>query len=370
MPLILLDVTNSPIYVSAAYAVGMLPYVLVTPIAGVLGDFLNKKKMIQVGELVSMALVFVLAAIPHEVTNAWLILLLHFMVSSTVAIHHPVFQAIIPNVVPKNQIGRFNSYVGTIDHLIGFSAPAMVGVLLLVSSKKMILYGISLGYLISLGAISLLAYTHTIGTQKWALNAVVLSIKEGCKYVWDVPLIKYVLWLFVGANFGTTFFYASFMYHLKHAYDIPENQLSHYLIPAGVLSIVGALIAPHLIGKFKYGKFFSLLITFAGCTLLMVTVSKNPWVTACLWGITSGLLAIVVVTFFTIRQRIVPPHLLSRTVAFTRMVAFLAIPAGAIGGGMVFKATNDFTWVSAISGTVILLTVLACWQPLANSPSD
>ena len=36
-PLILLDITKPPTYVSAAYAVGMLPYVVVTPIAGVLG---------------------------------------------------------------------------------------------------------------------------------------------------------------------------------------------------------------------------------------------------------------------------------------------------------------------------------------------
>ncbi len=44
MPLPLSEMTNSPIYVSAAYAVGMLPYVVVTPFAGVLVDSLNKKE--------------------------------------------------------------------------------------------------------------------------------------------------------------------------------------------------------------------------------------------------------------------------------------------------------------------------------------
>ena len=173
MPLILLEVTNSPIYVSAAYAVGMLPYVVVTPFAGVLGDSFNKKRIIQIGELVSSVFIILLSLIPFKATNAWLLLVLHFILSSTIAIHHPVFQAIIPSVVNKEQVSNFNAYVGTIDNLISISAPTFIGLFLMMSTKKELLYLIAVGYLFSFGIISWLGYKHPAVTQSFSLKSII-----------------------------------------------------------------------------------------------------------------------------------------------------------------------------------------------------
>ena len=367
MPLILLEVTNSPIYVSAAYAVGMLPYVVVTPFAGVLGDSFNKKRIIQIGELVSSVFIILLSLIPFKATNAWLLLVLHFILSSTIAIHHPVFQAIIPSVVNKEQVSNFNAYVGTIDNLISISAPTFIGLFLMMSTKKELLYLIAVGYLFSFGIISWLGYKHPAVAQNLSLKSIIRSIAEGFNYVWSNKLIKYTMLLFVGANFGTQFFYASFMYHLKNDYLIAENQLSYYFIPSGIGSILGALLAPSLISRFVYGRIIASLVALEGCMVLLIILSRTPLLTVGLWGVASGLNAIIVVTVFTMRQRIVPVHLLSRTVAVTRMIAFLAIPAGAVSGGFMFKQTNNFAWIATISGSIILLAAIAFWRPLVSA---
>ena len=145
-----------------------------------------------------------------------------------------------------------------------------------------------------------------------------------------------------GHEFWRSFFYASFIYHLKNDYLIPESQLSYYLIPFGISSIIGALIAPRIIKRFADGKIITFVGVLEGCVVLPITLSQHPFVTAGLWGITGGFSAVTIVTFFTLRQKIVPTHLLSRTVAFTRMIAYLAIPLGTISGGIVFEKTNDF----------------------------
>ncbi len=367
VPLILLDITNSPIYVSAAYAVGMLPYVLVTPIGGVLGDSFNKKKIIQIGELFSAVFVMVLTFIPFNTANAWLLLVFHFILSSTIALHHPVFQAIIPTIVEGKRVSRFNAYVGTIDNLISITAPALIGLFLIVSTKKALLYGTAVGYLLSFGLVSCLPYSHTANIPKLSLRSTTKAIEEGFKYVWSTRLIKYTMLLFVSTNFGAQFFYASFIYHLKNDYLIPENQLSYYFIPSGILSIIGALLAPHIIKHFADGKIIASFVGLMGCFVLLIPLSHTPLLTACLWGIASGLVAVVIVTVFTMRQKIVPSHLLSRTVAFTRMVAYIAIPAGAISGGIVFEKTNNFAWIAAISGAIILLSAVVYWRPLTKT---
>ncbi len=370
IPLILLEITNSPIYVSAAYAVGMLPYVVVTPIAGVLGDSVNKKRMIQIGELVSVFFVFVLTLIPFKATNASLLLAFHFILSSTIAMHHPAFQSIIPSIVSKGKISHFNAYVGTIDNLISISAPAIVGVLLTISTKKTVLYIIAVGYLLSFGVISWLPYRPASRPDPLSLKAVPKAVKEGFLYIWATPFIKYAILMFVGITFGLQFFYANFMYHLKNDYLIPEDQLSYYLIPFGIFSITGALIAPWLIKRFASGKIITLTAALDGCIVLLIALSRNPLITAGLWGLTGALNAIIIVTFFTLRQRLTPAHLLSRTVAFTRMVSYLAIPAGAISGGFIFEKTHEFVWIAAISGSVLLISALIFWRPLTNAPTQ
>ncbi len=364
MPLILLEVTNSPIYVSAAYAVGMLPYVVVTPIAGVLGDSVNKQRMIQIGELVSAIFVIVLTFVPFKAAHAPLLLGLHFILSSTIALHHPAFQAMTPSVVNKEKISHFNAYVSTIDNLIGISAPALIGLLLAVGTKKALLYGTALVYLLSFGIISWLPYHPPSNAAPLSLKTIPKSITDGFRYIWSTYFIKYAMLMFVGTNFGIQFFYASFMYHLKNDYLVPEEQLSYYLIPSGISAIIGALIAPRIIKRFAGGKIITWVTALQGCIVLLITLSQHSWITAGLWGLTGGLAAVTIVTFFTLRQKIVPAHLLSRTVAFTRMVAYLAIPAGAISGGIVFERTNNFVWIAAISGSIILLTALAFWRRL------
>lgn len=370
MPLVLLEITNSPIYVSAAYAVGMLPYVVVTPIAGILGDSVNKKRMIQVGELVSAIFVIVLTLMPFKAVNAGLLLVFHFILSSTIALHHPAFQAIIPNVVSKEKIGRFNAYVGTLDNLISISAPALVGIALAIGTKKAVLYSTAAGYLLSFVVISRIPYRPGSRTTPLRLKAIPQAITEGFQYIWSAPFIKYAMFMFVGSNFALQFFYGSFMYHLKTDYLIPEDQLSYYLIPFGISSIIGALIAPQIMKRLTGGRIVTWAAALQGCIVLPIILSQHPWVTAGLWGLTGALSAITIVTVFTTRQRIVPPHLLSRTVAFTRMVAYVAIPAGAISGGMVFEKTHSFGWIAGISGTILLISALACWWPLSTAPAE
>ncbi len=165
------------------------------------------------------------------------------------------------------------------------------------------------------------------------------SLAEGFKYVWSTHLIKYVMLLFLGANFGSQFLSANLIYHLKNDYLIPENQLSYYFIPIGIASIVGALLGPSLIRRFAYGRIIASLVGLEACFILLIALSKMPLLTAGLWAIACGLNATIVITVFTMRQRIAPTQLLSRTVAVTRMIAFMAIPAGAISSGMVFKQT-------------------------------
>ncbi len=76
--------------------------------------------------------------------------------------------------------------------------------------------------------------------------------------------------------------------------------------------------------------------------------------TAVIWAISSAAQSIIIVTFFTFRQKTVPSEIIGRVVGITRLIAYLSIPLAAIISGIVMKYTNSFSLVSSIGALIII----------------
>ncbi|MEW6058791.1 MAG: dTMP kinase [Actinomycetota bacterium] len=83
----------------------MLPSVLLGPIAGVLVDRIDRKKMMIVADLSRGALY---ASMPF-LGNVWAIFLLSFVIESLALVWTPARDASLPNLVPRRQLANANS---------------------------------------------------------------------------------------------------------------------------------------------------------------------------------------------------------------------------------------------------------------------
>jgi uncharacterized membrane protein YuzA (DUF378 family) len=73
------------------------------------------------------------------------------------------------------------------------------------------------------------------------------------------------------------------------------------------------------------------------------------------------------VTWFTLRQRIVPAHLLGRVIATTRLIAYVAIPIAAFVGGALFVATQQIYLIIGIAAALRTLAgVISFFTPLSK----
>jgi hypothetical protein len=63
-----------------------------------------------------------------------------------------------------------------------------------------------------------------------------------------------------------------------------------------------------------------------------------------------------IVTWFTLRQRIVPGHLLGRVIATTRLIAYVSIPIASFVGGALLASTQN---MYLIIGIAALLRTMA-----------
>ena len=114
------------------------------------------------------------------------------------------------------------------------------------------------------------------------------------------------------------------------------------------------------------GRLILLCLLLGGVsTLFLLQAGRVPSVAA-VRAVTTGCSSIMVVTFFTLRQRVVPPQLLGRTVAVTRAITFVTVPFAALLGGAILGHAGSFRAVVLVSATLWIATgLIGWWTPLA-----
>lgn len=367
LPLIIQEITHSALYTSMAYGIGILPYLIIMPLAGVLGDYLNKKRMIQIGEIANLFLLIILLILPFEATYLLSILCIHFGLSAVAGLHHTIFQAIVPSIVAKKDILTFNAYASSINNLAALVAPALVGIWLSLGTKRALVHYLLGGYTISFMMVSLLPYLHKTRHEKVEWSSIFSSFKEGIHYLKGQPILKYTVINFFFVNFGETFINANLVHYLKHHHKISESELSYYFLPIGLGALLGSMIAPYIMRRLAAGKIILLGSSFSAASAALIYLNQTPWLTTSLWGLNEAGASVVIVTFFTLRQKIVPIYLLSRIVAVTRMTGYLAMPLASMSSGWLFEYTAHFPYLLMVSVLSITFGILVSFRTLLDA---
>ncbi|MGH2730211.1 MAG: hypothetical protein ACRDJI_06320, partial [Actinomycetota bacterium] len=74
-----------------------------------------------------------------------------------------------------------------------------------------------------------------------------------------------------------------------------------------------------------------------------------------LWGLASGLGLLFNINTMSLRQAIVPNHMLGRIMSIASVLAWSAIPLGAYIGGIVIEATGEVALVYGVIGAIVFL---------------
>ena len=92
------------------------------------------------------------------------------------------------------------------------------------------------------------------------------------------------------------------------------------------------------------------------------------WVALPLWAVISGLGILFNINTGSLRQAIVPNHLLGRVISVAMVLAWSAIPVGAFVGGLLIEWTHNVALVYASIGALDVLIPFAFWfSPLGRA---
>ena len=130
--------TLSGMWVAAFTVCSYLPQFLISFAAGVWADRYSRKKLIiGADSLIALATFLMVLAIPH-ITDQTVILgsllVMSAIRSFGAGIQTPAVNAVLPQLVPEDQIMRFNGINATMQSVVQFAAPAAAGALLTINT--------------------------------------------------------------------------------------------------------------------------------------------------------------------------------------------------------------------------------------------
>lgn len=130
MSLYLLEFTGSTATFANILAISTIPYILFAPIAGMLSDRVNKKKIMVYLDFFCSFLIGGYAIIlingrDHEVIVA----IVMFMLSICFTLYGPAVTSSIPQIVEEDKLTSANGVVNQVGSIVNFAGPILAGVL-------------------------------------------------------------------------------------------------------------------------------------------------------------------------------------------------------------------------------------------------
>lgn len=150
MSLYILDLTGSASVFSIILALSNIPYILFAPIAGLLADRVNRKKIMMYLDFFSFLLLAVYAIILNNgMDNAIIVGIVMFILSIIYTLYNPSVTSSIPQIVRKEELIKANGIIQQVGAVVNLAGPIIAGILYGFFSIKVIVIINAISFLLS-----------------------------------------------------------------------------------------------------------------------------------------------------------------------------------------------------------------------------
>ncbi len=312
------------------------PFLLISPIAGVMVDRHNRKMMMMVSDLgAGIATIVILIFQSLGILEFWHLYFASVIYGLGMAFQWPAYSAAITTMVPKEQYGRANGMMSLIEAGPGVVAPLLAGALLPIVGLTGILIFDVVTFLFAIGALMIVHVPQPPRTEEGAKGqgSVWKEAAYGFKYIFARPsLLGLQLIFFVGNLFaGIGFTLLAPMILSRTGND------SLMLGSAQTAGAVGGLIGGILMsawGGFKrrvHGVLLGWIISGLGMAVIGLAGGLPIWITGMI--VTALVGPLINASNQAIWQSKVAPDLQGRVFSARRLIAWFTNPISPIIAG-------------------------------------
>ena len=155
------------------------------------------------------------------------------------------------------------------------------------------------------------------------------------------------------------------MFYLADILETPTTTIGIVFAIVGFGAVLGSFITPYIMDRLHPGKVITFATILGGAGTFALLVVRDPILVGVVWGLASGCSSIVIVTYFTLRQRAVPREILGRAIAITRLISFSSIPVAAVIGGFLLEEFQNMFLIIVLCASVrVIVGICAYFTPL------
>ncbi|WP_035812102.1 MFS transporter [Jiangella gansuensis] len=339
VPLLAATLTGDARLISAVAAATSLPWLLLSLPVGALVDRHDRAGLMwraQAAQAVLVAAVAVLAG-TGRISMATLALLA-FGLGTCQIVVGTAAQALLPDLVAGPHLHRANGYHQTIV-IVGrqFAGPPAGS--LLFAAAAALPFGVDAAAL-TVSAVLLATLPRTRDQTSAAPAAAPplklrTAIADGLRWLAGHRLLRLLAVLLAVNTFCFHLATATLVLLVTHTLDLDARSYGLLLAAAAVGSVIGGLVSARLIAVLGVrgailGALGTNVVAFAG-----IGLSPDPLTLGALLGVAGFATTLWSVVTVTLRQQLVPSHLLGRVTGVYRMVGLGLTPLGALTGGLV-----------------------------------
>ncbi len=337
LPLLAVSLTTEPGLVAGVAVASRLPWLVFALIAGALADRLDRRRtmvLVDAGRVI--LLVGLAVAVVSNVATIWLLYLVAFVLGCFETMFDTAASSMLPNIVGKDKVVAANSRLQAVELTMNnFVGPPVGG----------FLAGIAIASTFGTAAAGYLGALLCLLTLRGSFRAVrsgpptsiASEIRTGMAYLWNHRLLRTMAFVVGPMNLASTAVFAILVLYVVAPGPLGLDGVGFGLLITAIAigTVAGTLLASRIERAIGRANLFVACILSLLVSDLVWIVVPQPVLIGIVLAVSSSVGGAFNVVFGSIRQRIVPNHLLGRVMASFRVISWGSIPLGALLGGII-----------------------------------
>jgi MFS family permease len=359
LPLLAVTITRDPRLVSVVTAATFLPWMLLSLPAGAVVDRYDRVTLMRRAQLAQAAVVAIITVlIVFREADIEMLAVGGLLLGSAEVIFSNAAQAVLPALVPPELLPKANGSQ-QVSLTVGesFLGPP-VGSLLFAAAAALP-FGLDAGsFAGSAALLAALPRTRPAPDSAGKHHRIRAQIAEGLRWLAGHRLLRVVAVLLGIFNFANQMGQAILVLLATQTLHVSTRGFGLLLASSAVGSVAGGLVNPVLTRRLGLLPSLVLPALVEAAAFVGIGLAPGPAVVAALLAVQGFTVTMWNVVTVSLRQRIVPAHLLGRVNSVYRMLGWGLMPLGALAGGFVAHAAG-LRAPYIVAGVLCALSALA-----------
>jgi predicted MFS family arabinose efflux permease len=356
LPLLVFKLTHSATNLALTTASNFVPYLLFGLVLGALVDRVDRKRMMLLTDVGRAAVIAVLPVLALSGTLRVGDIYAVAFVQSTLGILFNCGEfAAIPSLVGRDDLVAANGRITATNSAGQILGPILAGVLVTFMSPADLLFFDAASFLLSAVSLAAIRRGFNATDRPTDANAGVIGllrdVRAGLRYVWSNPVLRSISLMMALINFVAS---------------TENSQLVLFAAGAAGVVVVSVAAAP-IRRRLNFAVTALGALVISGLTVTAMALIGSYPAALVLWAASSGFGLLLNINTNSLRQAIVPDEMYGRVVSIAQVLAWSAIPLGALAGAAAIQLSGSAADVYAVTGALTaLIALLFAFSPVAH----